>query len=140
MTKQEIVLATLASGKTNFFSPVQVQKLFFLVDKKIGASIGGPFFDFTAYNYGPFDTEVYSTLEILAENKLVSIVRGWVRSYMLTPEGVKKGKEILNGMEPKFREYLATLSDYVTSLGFAELVTAIYNEYPEMKVNSVFRG
>ena len=65
--RQELVLAALAAGESNSeLSPVQAQKLFFLIDQNVSASIGGQQYNFQAYDYGPFDRAVYSDLDWLA--------------------------------------------------------------------------
>jgi hypothetical protein len=44
MTRSEILLAGLAAGGENTtYTPVQVQKLFFLLDREAAAALGGPF-------------------------------------------------------------------------------------------------
>ena len=40
MSKEELLLAALASAKGSSFSPVQIQKLLFLIDRRIGRDIG----------------------------------------------------------------------------------------------------
>ena len=37
------------------------------------------------------------------------------------------------------QSFLTRLGTWVRSLGFKELVSAIYREFPEMRANSVFR-
>ena len=62
------------------------------------------------------------------------------RNYRLTPEGQGAGEEILGQLDSHVADYVRGLSAFVRRLSFAELVTAIYAAYPEMKVNSVFQG
>lgn len=69
MDREDLVLACLAPAKGALHSPVQVQKMFFLIDRNISEDIEGPLFDFHPYDYGPFDKAVYETLEKLAQNK-----------------------------------------------------------------------
>ncbi|MBI3169599.1 MAG: hypothetical protein HYZ22_14035 [Chloroflexi bacterium] len=138
MNRHQIVLAGLAPANETWYSPVQVQKLFFLLDQNISKSIGGPFFDFQPYNYGPFDKMVYETLEELAMQGLVQIDNGDRRQYQLTRQGLEEGKKILNGFPDKEKRYVVEVSEFVRKLTFAQLVSAIYKAYPEMKANSVF--
>jgi hypothetical protein len=44
----------------------KVQKLLFLIDREIPRLVGGPHFNFQSYDFGPFDRDVYDTLEALA--------------------------------------------------------------------------
>ena len=52
MDRRDYVLATLsAGGEHTSFSPAQVQKLFFLIDREIPQWVGGPHFRFEPYDY-----------------------------------------------------------------------------------------
>jgi len=142
MQKEELILAALASSGREVYTPIQVQKMMFLIDKKLSDFIGGPYFDFVPYSYGPFDVGIYYSLNKLELEGDVEAVRipqvAWSK-YQLTKQGQEKGEQILNSMETKVSEYVKQLSSFVRSLSFSELVSAIYKEYPEMKINSVFK-
>ena len=143
MEKKEIILAALATADGVIHTPVQVQKLLFLIDKKISHLVGGPYFNFVAYAYGPFDIEIYRLLEELEEKEEAEIIRNpalrWSK-YRLTIKGQEKGVGVLKEMDQKVADYIKELSLFVRKLSFAELVSTIYKEYPEMKKNSVFAG
>lgn len=141
--RQRLVLAALAAEQSASFAPVQVQKLFFLLDRNVAADIGGPQFSFEPYDYGPFDRAVYSELEALSRAGLVRIepaAGADRRKYSLTPEGFNLGAAALARFSPRAREYIVRAASWVRSISFSELVGAIYKQYPEMKINSVFRG
>lgn len=141
--RQKIVLAALAAERTSSFAPVQIQKLFFLLDQNIAADLGGQQFSFEPYDYGPFDRAVYSDLEVLAQQGLVVIQAtpgAERRKFYLSPEGYAMGSAVLGELSERARNYMLRLSVWIRSLSFAELVGSIYNQYPEMKANSVFRG
>jgi len=142
MNRSELVLAVLAAGNGGAYTPVQVQKLFFLIDKKLSDHTGGPFFNFIPYDYGPFDKEVYRAIEALSESGEAEIIRNpcvGLKEYRLTTAGQKKGEQILRSLDLDNSDFIKRLSEFVRSLSFAELVSAIYKAYPEMKVNSVFK-
>ena len=142
MRREDFVLAALSLGKGKTFTPVQIQKLFFLIDRRIPRLIGGPYFNFVPYDYGPFDTAVYTSLETLAQQgfvELIVIPDLRRRKYRLTDMGRAKGMSILENMDNRATDYISTLVEFVTSLSFAQLVGAIYKEYPEMRKKSVFR-
>ena len=143
MDKKEFVLAALAASSGAEYTPVQVQKLFFVVDREISQVVGGPFFNFIAYDYGPFDSDVYNVLRQLEEDGNVQTLYyspSGFRRYKLTAQGQVKGVGIFQGLDKKVSDYITTLSDKIRKLSFAELVSAIYQAYPEMKANSVFRS
>lgn len=142
MERKEIILGALAAGNCDIHTPVQVQKLLFLIDKNVAQSIGGPFFDFQPYAYGPFDKQICDLLGLLNKEGDVEAIRNpslkWVK-YRLTAQGQMKGEDILNSLGTDAREYIIKLSKFVRSLDFAGLVSSIYKAYPEMRVNSVFQ-
>lgn len=143
MKDRDVVMAALAAAKGATYTPVQIQKLLFLLDRKLVTELKGPYFNFEPYDYGPFDRRVYEVLESLENEGLVEIIRAqnlrW-KKYRTTSEGQRKGEEILSTIEPGIAERIISLSNTVRRLSFGELVSAIYKAYPEMKVNSVFQG
>ena len=140
MNRQDYILAVLSTGNKKKFTPVQIQKMFFLIDKIISDLVNGPYFNFVPYNYGPFDKDIYRELNKLAGQGLVKIVRdyNW-NDYLLTEEGQKKGESLFSDLNPEAKNYIKEISNFVRSLSFSELVSAIYKAFPEMKSNSVFQ-
>jgi uncharacterized protein YwgA len=140
MNRSEIVLAALAASDGALHTPVQVQKLFFLIDKKVAEYIGGPFFNFHPDDYGPFDKMVYVELEQLTEQGSVEIIHNGMRRFRLTIQGQQHGDTLLSSIGEPVADYLRSLSRWVRSVSFADLVSAIYKEYPDMRANSIFRN
>ena len=140
MKRREIVLAAMASANGESHSPVQVQKLLFLLDREAAGLVGGPYFKFVPYNYGPFDKTVYEELEQLDAEGMIKISQiGWTRSYALTPTGQQQGDSFLGNLPEQAQEYIRGASEFVRSLSFIQLVSAIYRTYPDMRENSVLR-
>lgn len=142
ISREEVVLAALAPAGGAPHTPVQVQKLLFLLDRNAASSFGGPKFNFQPYHYGPFDRAVYLTLEGLAQKGLVEITQnaGNWRDYRLTSEGQARAGQVLTGLDERTRSYIERISSFVRSLSFTDLVSAIYKAYPEMRERSVFQG
>lgn len=142
MERDEIILAALAAGGENAtFTPVQVQKLFFLLDREAAHLVDGPHFNFTPYDYGPFDRGVYDGLDALARQNLARVQNtGRYRVYALSQAGFQQGVARLGQLPEPARTYVANVAQWVRQLSFEQLVASIYNRYPEMKANSVFRG
>jgi uncharacterized protein YwgA len=141
MNRTEFVLAGLYTDGREEFGPVQVQKLFFLIDKNIANLIGGPQFKFEPYNYGPFDREVYEELDrLLADGYLELCFVGSIRNYSISEKGREKAKELFNALDPSAKGFITKASNFVRNLSFQDLVRAIYKAYPEMREKSVFRG
>jgi len=141
MDKRDVVLAALAPAKGVPHTPVQVQKLLFLIDREIPELVDGPHFNFQPYNYGPFDKDVYDVLQELASENYVYIQpeETW-NSYGLTVKGQKLGDKKLRDLPKEAQRYIKAASTFVRKLTFGQLVSAIYKAYPEMRANSVFQG
>ncbi len=142
MERHEIILTALAAGGENAtFTPVQVQKLFFLLDREAAHLVGGPHFNFTPYDYGPFDRAVYDEIDALARQNLARVQNtGHYRVYALSQTGFQQGAAKLGNLPEAARNYVVNIAQWVRQLSFEQLVASIYNRYPEMKANSVFRG
>jgi hypothetical protein len=140
MERRNFVLAALSVANGATYTPVQVQKLFVLIDREIPKLVNGPHFTFEPYNYGPFDQEVYRELELLEMGGYVELVpQSTWSAYRLTDQGQESGEEYLNQIDKKAIAYIRQASEFVRSLSFTQLVSAIYKAYPEMRENSVFQ-
>ena len=139
MRKSDWIAAMMAASEGDPWTPVQIQKSLFLLDREVEEVGEAKLFHFKAYHYGPFDGAIYELLEQFEE-------KGWVnrfftpppRRYSLTRAGQRHGRLILKKLDEDIRQYIEEVSDYVHELSFRDLVQAIYREYPEMKENSVF--
>jgi uncharacterized protein len=142
MDRDGILLAALAAGGENAsYTPVQVQKMFFLIDREASHLVDGPHFNFRPYDYGPFDRSVYDGLDALSQRGLALIhSTGRYRSYGLSHAGFQDGLAALGALPDSAKDYIVSLASWVSQLSFEQLVASIYNRYPDMKVNSVFRG
>jgi len=142
MERDEIVLAALAAaGENATFTPVQVQKLFFLIDREAAHLVDGPHFNFRPYDYGPFDRVVYDSLDVLVRQDFARVQNtGRYRVYSLSQGGFQRGAATLASLPHVASTYIANVAQWVRQLSFEQLVASIYNRYPDMKVNSVFRG
>ncbi len=141
MTKMDLLLVALAAGEKSEHTPVQIQKLMFLIDQNIGSRIDGPFFEFKPYDYGPFDSSIYELLRQLEAEGLAAASlsnRGW-KKHSLTDSGINKAAELSAKIDEPVMNYIKAVSKFVRALSFADLVSSIYKAYPEMKVNSVFK-
>jgi hypothetical protein len=101
--------------------------------------LGGPHFAFRPYDYGPFDSAVYDQLTVLGFTGHIQVSgSGRYRSYGLTPKGYTEGQQILSTLPEQTVDFLREVAQWVRRLSFQQLVAAIYREYPDMKVNSIF--
>ena len=139
MTRDDIVLAGMAAaGPGTKFDAVQLQKLFFLIDREIPELIGGPHFAFRAHHYGPFDGAVYDVLDGLLESGDASVDTSFqYPRYTLTASGAQRGVRLLEEMHDDASGYMKEASDWIVVTPFQPLLAAIYRQYPDMARNSV---
>lgn len=140
MNRDEFVLAAMAPAGTGAFSRVQIQKALFLLDQNIPELTTGPHFDFKPHFYGPFDPEVYREIESLEKLALVRSFKRPARSdpsYVLTARGLEQGESALRQLSQQAQDYIHEVAEFVRSVSFADLVSAIYRAYPEMAANSL---
>ena len=143
MHRSEYVLLGLAPAQGRPHTPLQIQKLFFLLQEKGKASpsLGESHFEFQPYHFGPYDTEVYSELESLAQQGWVevSFTPAGLRQYRLTPEGQDQANPLLQRLDAPSREFVEKTSQWIRERSFSQILQAIYWEFPHMAQNSVFR-
>jgi hypothetical protein len=143
MDRRELVLAVLASSEGRPYTPAQLQKAVFLVTRNMGRLVDGPAFNFVPYDYGPFDSNVYAEAEALRQAGAVAIAPSGVgrwNTYAATEAGAARGKALLAQLDGPAQQYLREVSNWVRAQSFSSLVKAIYDAYPEMRANSIFRG
>jgi uncharacterized protein YwgA len=141
MEREKLILACLAAADGHSYDPAQIQKLVFLYQEKGLPPAEPKPFRFSPYNFGPFDPAVYHTLESLSERGMVEIIGQPYtkqRAYRLSVDG-RIAAETASKNVPAW-DYLRQLSDWVRKQSFTSLVASVYKAFPEMKVNSVFRG
>ncbi len=141
MLKREWVLLVLGLANKPL-SPVQLQKSLFIVGKKLDLRPGKHFYKFEPYDYGPFSAEIYQDAEAMETEGLVTINyapnSNW-RIYTLASSGREAVEAIKSSMELKMVDRVSEIVNSVTDKNFRELVTEIYDEYPEYRANSVFK-
>ena len=147
MKRAELLLALLAAAEGAHYTPVQLQKSMFLLDRNVlngnpeGIQLKDEGYNFEPYHYGPFDPAVYRDAEDLSREGLVLVshkVGSPVELYCATQEGIASGQQLLAGMSERCRVYITNVSEWTRSLGFKKLVASIYDAYPDMEVNSIF--
>lgn len=143
MHRRDVLLATMGSAEGRSFSPVQLQKAVFLIDRNVPQVFdANSRFQFAPYDYGPFDREVYSEATALELAGFVATGRGvnGYKEYAVTDNGLARAQELQAMLDDTSRDYIERVVGWVRSLSFAKLVKSIYEAYPEMRANSVFDG
>lgn len=136
--RSNITLAAMAPSPSAMYDPVRMQKLLFLIDAEIAGWIDGPHFNFRPHNYGPLDIDVYVTLKELAATGHVRIDRNRPhRRYKLTEEGCAQGQDNLADFPPTASSYIRRANQWVLATSVEDLLSAIFQRYPEMAVNTI---
>jgi hypothetical protein len=143
MDRRELLLAVLAAGHGKAFQPAQIQKAIFLIDRNLPHLVHrGPHYSFKAYNYGPFDRDVYteaSNLEAGGDAIIAPSPNGRWMTYAASSQGIIKGEQILKQLKSESRHYVVSVVEWVLAQSFGSLVKAIYDAYPDMRENSIFQ-
>jgi hypothetical protein len=143
MDRRELVLALLASSDGRQYTPAQLQKAVFLVTRNMPQIVQGVGFHFVPYDYGPFDADVYNEAAVLhhaGEAVIAPSGMGRWNTYAATESGVARGRALLQTLPAPAQKYLSEVSTWVRAQSFSSLVKSIYDTYPEMRANSIFRG
>ena len=145
MNRHDVVLVVLACAEDGHtYSPVQIQKALFILSEEAPDIFDADSkFNFQAYDYGPFDKDIYAELEALSREELVEIgVNPQLtrKTYAVSPEGRRVAYALHAGLSEDQINFTVRVSSFVRRLSFADLVSAIYEAYPDMKENSVFVG
>jgi hypothetical protein len=144
MNRRDLLLAVLASAEGRSYTPAQIQKAMFLLSRQMPQLVeDGPAFEFKPYDFGPFDLGVYQEADVLRRDGQAVIAPsgfGNWNTYAASGDGVERGKRLLDGLPQHQRDFVGKVSDWVRAQTFNSLVKSIYDAYPDMKVNSIFRG
>jgi uncharacterized protein YwgA len=143
MKPRDFTLLAIALA-SNPIQPVQLQKALFLLSRKTPTAVLGDEakYDFKPYDYGPFSAEIYNDVDELEAGGWVSVTRPpWLRYklYAATEGGLLEAEKRAQEMPSQLVEFLRRLVQYTQSLTFNQLVSSVYEEFPEMKANSVFK-
>lgn len=145
MTRQDWLNLLIAfEGAPEGLDPVRLQKGMFLFERNADVPRMQKY-DFRPYNYGPMSKQIYDDLEALVAGGLVEQVpvqgQSWTL-YRATDAGVERGKRVLESVGqayPDAVQFLFETKANVASVSFDELLTDVYDQYPEMATKSVFR-
>ena len=143
LSRDEIALVVLSIAEGAAFTPVQIQKAIFLASEKVSDGFRRDSrYNFQPYDYGPFDSQVYSDVDGLWKRGLAQINQEpgsrW-RTYSATEGGIAEGRRLAGQLTEEQRVVLGRIVNLVRSLSFNDLVSAIYRAYPGMRERSVFR-
>jgi uncharacterized protein YwgA len=141
MERRDWLLLALHFGGKRGLSPVQLQKALFLLAIEV-PEVRQDFYEFVPHNYGPFSKQIYLDAEALGANGCAAIEpHGSYSQYLITEAGREHLKAIegRGGFSERAYNYLDDVVAWTQRQSFSSLIRAIYEKYPEYRVNSVFQ-
>jgi len=141
MTRADWPLLALYAADDGVLTPVQMQKVLFLLDQQARNRLNTDFYTFEAYNYGPFSSRIYNDLDEHARGGIIAYDgttgRNW-SNYVITAQGETHAAAAVSEVDGDVWQYLVRTVAWAKSLRFSELVGAIYRAYPDFARNSIF--
>lgn len=136
--RSDVLLAAMAAGGDHAeYTPVQIQKLMFVVDREIPSLVGGPHFAFKPDVFGPFDDGVYDVIRDLADRNMIRIEASWDSPiYSLHDNALELGRLILAQLPAEASRFIQGAAYWIRTLSLRQLVASINSIYPDMAVNS----
>lgn len=145
MTRRDwLMLLVAADDGGDGLDPIRVQKGLFLLAQEGGLPLAQRY-RFVPYNYGPMSPRVYRDVDALVRRGLLERVPvagyswGRLRATAAARERAQALRAAADPAERRALERLAEIHARITSLGFADLLGAIYERYPAYAARSVFR-
>jgi hypothetical protein len=141
-----LILLVAFEGAPDGLDPVRLQQGLFLFSRCPGVSPRSKYV-FEPDVYGAISDELYEDLDRLVYERLLELVpvKGAHWSlYKPIDATFERAKRILRQAEADdlvgATRQLAEIKQYVSSVGFGELLERVYTEHPEFAANSVFHG
>lgn len=144
MSDQERVLLIFLAAGADELDPVRIQKGLFILGQKAPRAwlSDSARYQFEPYDYGPFAKQIYGDLYSLRRKGYVKTSDSWNpswRFYSATDAGRERAQVVSQSLNPRLLDYLAAVRTFVSERSFSDLLDAVYQEFPEYAVNSVFR-
>lgn len=139
LERQSWTLLALAAASPQLLTPVQLQKILFLLGEELPDAVGPGFYEFKPYNYGPFSSAIYSDAESLQEQGLARLVHnGRWTNYGASEAGIALAAGLRAQLDETVAGFIDQLVAWAKGLSFDELVRAVYKKFPQMRKNSVW--
>lgn len=158
-----LLYAKGASGKIN--EPIRgitrLEKLVFLLQKEGNF---GEFYEFEAYDYGPWSGDIHDDIETLEEGKLAEMrsekmkiflevqdekecvvhetfdeeteFPTEVKLYRLSDNGIRAGDKVFGQLTPEERQKILEIKRKYNSIPLVDLLKYVYTKYPEAATES----
>lgn len=140
MKRTDLLLKIIAAANGKNVTPVQLQKVAFLLGEECREAMPKDYYSFRKYDYGPFSAAIYADAELLERDGLIAISinsRGGWREYSATVKGIDA---VLENLPEGVASFIEETMQWASQLSFQQLVREIYKRFPQYRENSVFNG
>jgi uncharacterized protein YwgA len=101
MNRQDWTLLAVSFAESSGISPVRLQKSLFILGQELPSEVGNDFYQFSAYNYGPFSKQIYLDAERLAIDGYIAIDKtGRYPMYFATAQGAQIARAKMGNDKP----------------------------------------
>ncbi|MUV49295.1 type II toxin-antitoxin system antitoxin SocA domain-containing protein [Haloarcula sp. CBA1122] len=139
-----LLYAPIEGGSSSIEGKTRIVKGLFLIDRMFQNKLGGfagTGFEFQPYKYGPFDESIYHALDRLEEDNLIEKhVNGQYQGneFRLTVDGERLAREAFEELDEEEQELLIWIKGKHINQPVAQLLSFVYNRYPDMAENSEY--
>lgn len=120
---------------------IRMQKAAFLVSERGNDKLRA--FEFEPYNWGPYSSDLNSSLRHLTALDLLDTERKpghQYPEYTTTPAGESRAEVLWGTLEDREKAFLKVVRKFVTSRSFSQLLRDVYAAYPDYATRSQFSG
>jgi uncharacterized protein YwgA len=167
----DVVLILLFAGgamkreNEEIIGNTRLDKLMFLVERETTLKRYLTSFEFDAYNFGPYSSELFDSVQALANAGLVSVGKSESEEYLneadrfqielqleentgspknaaiysLTAEGRTVASELFRSLSTSEQQELVTIKTRFNSISLKKLLQYIYRKYPESATKSLIK-
>lgn len=143
LTQNQECLLFLFTKMRKIIGKTRLQKLFFLLDQEV---FDRSLFDYKAYKYGPYSTNLLAAMDELLELGLIrekiteySNPENFVSEYEITENGIERADQLISKIKPS---QMGQIEELVHNYGYKEMnyiLEYVYEEYPDFTENSLIR-
>lgn len=142
-TRRDWTLLVVAAAGGESLSPIQLQKVLFLLERESGIDLGPGYYEFRPHNFGPYDPAVTKDADVLDQRGLVSAQMppfGSWSEYRITDAGAERARSLTEELSESDWDAIVKIVDWTRRQSFDELCQAIYAKYPDMRAKSIYKG
>jgi hypothetical protein len=141
-----LLYAPVEGGSKSIEGTTRIVKGIFLIDRMFQEKLDGftgTGFEFRPYKYGHFDQSIYEAIDRLRAEELVEKrANGKYKGdeFRLTMEGEQIARQAYNELDDDEKELLSWIKGKHVNQPVAQLLSFVYNRYPDMAEESQYKA